>query len=152
MSSSNIKQQLYQACLDQLNAQMESMETNLQSIIESRDNETKSSVGDKYETGRAMMQQEYQKVQAQMMRVQGSKNVLANLDISKVSKKIDNGSFVETNQGSFFIAIGLGKIKLEDITYFCISLESPIGALLKNKMTGDSFSFNGRTYEITNHR
>ena len=148
METSQVKHQLYQTCIDQISTQIADLETNLKSIAESRDNETKSSVGDKYETGRAMMQQEFQKVQAQQMRLQGSINVLKNIDVDKVLAKVGQGSFVETNHGFFFIAIGLGKVKLNDLFYFCISIESPIGALLKNKVAGDSFSFNGRSYEV----
>jgi transcription elongation GreA/GreB family factor len=51
---------------------------------------------------------------------------------------------VETDQGIYYISIGFGKI--DDI--YAISIESPMGALLKSKKIGDSIEMRGRTITI----
>jgi len=51
-----IKEALYKACEEDTEKRINVIERNLKSIEESRNNETKSSAGDKYETGRAMLQ------------------------------------------------------------------------------------------------
>ena len=60
-----VKTQLYDACLSAVQLRIDNAQQAMKAAQESRDNETKSSVGDKYETGRAMMQgaQERNKVQ-----------------------------------------------------------------------------------------
>ncbi len=143
-----IKNTLYQHCQTTLKSQIEALEENLQSIKESRDNETKSSVGDKYETGRAMMQLEYQKVQSQLNRITGEWSELKALDIHRKTSKVEKGSIVQTNQGIYFVSVSLGKIKLNDQIYFCLSSESPIGRLLLHKRVGDKIQFNKKEIEL----
>src|SRR5690606_39569670 len=58
------------------------------------------------------------------------------------------GSLVKTTSNHFFIAISMGKIELDDADYFSISLGSPIGQLLKNKVVGDVIVFNNNTFTI----
>lgn len=148
MDSPSLKKSLYDKCLSQLDEQVNALKSNLASIVESRDNETKSSVGDKYETGRAMMQLEFQKVEGQLNRLQNQKGQLKQIDPSVSSSQIRQGSLVFTNQGTYFISIPLGKVKLEEVTYFCLSLDSPIGKLLNKRSKGEGIVFNGRSIEI----
>lgn len=59
------------------------------------------------------------------------------------------GSIVKTNIMNFYISTSIGKLEVDDETYFAISLNSPIGQLLKNKTTKDTFEFNQKKYQIT---
>jgi len=59
------------------------------------------------------------------------------------------GSIVKTNIMNFYISTSIGKIEIDDETYFAISLSSPIGQLLKNKREKDVFEFNQKKYLIT---
>ena len=76
------------------------------------------------------------------------KKELARIDIHKVLTKVEFGSFVETNQGSYFISIGLGKIEVGGGDCFSISLASPMGKLLHHKDIGDKVRFQDRDFEI----
>ncbi|AJR04946.1 hypothetical protein [Siansivirga zeaxanthinifaciens] len=58
------------------------------------------------------------------------------------------GSIVKTNEMNFYIATSIGKIDLDSDVYFAISLNTPIGQLLKNKKVNDSFEFNQKKYVI----
>jgi transcription elongation GreA/GreB family factor len=120
------------------------------SAKESRDDETKSSVGDKYETGRTLMQLEVEKNKGLLSKTEKLKSDLSRIDIQKQYKKVEFGSLVYTNSGNYFVSIGIGKIKFEGKNYFCISLASPIGKVLFNKKAGDHFSFNGTEISIKN--
>ena len=62
----NFKKKVLSACFEQVNDKIIKIERAIAAVIESRDNETKSSVGDKYETGRAMMQNEQQRLESQL--------------------------------------------------------------------------------------
>jgi len=59
------------------------------------------------------------------------------------------GSIVKTNIMNFYISTSIGKLEIDDETFFAISLNSPIGQLLKNKAEKDSFEFNQKKYQIT---
>ena len=60
------------------------------------------------------------------------------------------GSLVETTKGYFFISTGWGRIQIQDENYFVISIESPIGRLLKNKKREIAFSLGYTAYDIIN--
>jgi len=121
----------------------------IHSAKESRDNETKSSVGDKYETGRAMIQFELEKHTVQLQKAQQQKHKLSQINLQKEYNRVEFGSLIFTDHGNYFIAIGLGKIEIENETFYCISLASPIGKILNNKKVGGKIIFQGREFTIT---
>ena len=120
----------------------------IQLAIETRDNETKSNVGDKFETTREMMQLEIEKNVVQLNKYELQKNELLKIDINKSHKKVELGSLVFTNGGNYFISIGLGKIEVENEPVYCISLISPIGKALQSKKAGEKINFQGKEISI----
>jgi transcription elongation GreA/GreB family factor len=115
---------------------------------ESRDNDTKSSAGDKYETGRAMMQQEMDQAEKRLAQIKALKNELNRLPIEESSSEIIPGSFVKTTSGLFFLGVSLGKVEIADQVIFAISTASPLGKILHLKKEGDTILFNGQEQKI----
>tara|TARA_R100000951_G_C2592923_1_gene165637 strand:- start:267 stop:719 length:453 start_codon:yes stop_codon:yes gene_type:complete len=115
---------------------------------ESRDNDTKSSAGDKYETGRAMMQQEMDQAEKRLAQIKALKNELNRLPLEETSSTVIPGSFIKTTSGLFFIGVSLGKVEVGDQVIFAISTASPLGKLLHAKEVGDSILFNGQEQTI----
>jgi len=144
MNQQELKQTLYKTLLHQLDLKIVETKLSLRSAIESRDNYTKSSAGDKHETARAMVQIEIDKSEDQLKKTIDLQSELLSLNLEKEHKKIDKGCLVVTNSETFFISIGLGKILFNESIYYAISLVSPIGALLKDKVVGDKVHFNGK--------
>ena len=142
-----LKKLIYTKLHELVQDKIDNSDKAIQSAIESRDSETKSSAGDKYETGRAMMHLEQQRNEIQRSKAIQLKNQLNQIDIDKPYTKVENGAFVITNQGNYFIAIGLGKVKVQDSVIYCISLQSPIGKILQHKQVKDTVKFNRK--EIT---
>jgi len=143
-----IKKRLYHACLQQVNESISVLEQSLGSIQNSKKEETKSSVGDKYETTRAMLQGEEERLQQQLGQAIASKNQLVNLNIEKKYEQAELGSLVIIANAKYFLSVGLGKIVLDGENYFCISMGSPIAQQLKFKKVEETFQFNGKTFEI----
>lgn len=143
-----IKSQLYQTCSLYLQKRFDAIESRLKDLDESLGAETKSSVGDKYETGRAMLHLEKEKQMRQLAVLLESKQLLASIDAQKKCEQVEQGALVITNQGAFYIAISAGKLTVEHQLYFAITLASPIGKLLFHKKAGEQFQFRGRTYKI----
>ena len=144
MNKQQIKLELYLQINYQLELMINETKVSLKSAIESRDNDTKSSAGDKHETARAMVQIEIDKSEDQLKKIVELQNELLSLNLEKQYKKIEKGCLVVTNTEMFFISIGLGKILFNESIYYAISLVSPIGALLKDKVVGDKVQFNGK--------
>ncbi len=115
---------------------------------ESRDSDCKCTVGDKYETGRAMMHIEIQNKENQLAQVLELKKGVQNLLSETTSDVITFGSYVLTNYGNYYISVALGELKIEDLSCFAISLASPLGKVFVGKKKEDQFSFNGRAYHI----
>ena len=130
-----------------LDEKINNINITISSIKESRDSDTKSSAGDKYETGRAMAQIELDNTKRQLNVTQNLKNELNRVSLEKVFQIAGFGSLVKTNQATYFISIGLGEIKVNEETYYCISSVSPIGQVLLGKKAGDEVNF--RTQNIT---
>lgn len=144
----SLKQTLYQTCLATLAAKMVDLQKAIDSIDESKRNETKSSAGDKYETGRAMMQMEADKITAQLELAKQMQSQLQQINIDQSPDRIQKGSLVVTDQRTYFLAVSLGRVVVLEQSCFCISPAAPIGQLLLGKTVGEEIVFNGRKEEV----
>jgi transcription elongation GreA/GreB family factor len=129
-------------------SRLESTRKSIEEAIESRDEETKNTMGDKYETGRAMVEMEMDKLHEQLDQLIKQKKVLSNLKSDAVLDHVDFGSLVETNLGKYFIAVGLGMLTVENEKIYCISLASPVGQAIRDKKAGEKVNFQGRDIKI----
>ena len=143
-----IKQKLLDACVKKVEERIETLQQDLKSIQESRNNETKSSAGDKYETGRAMLQIEEDKYIKQLHLAQKSKILLLKLSQQKPTNTIVPGTLVSTNQANYFISIGIGVLVVDNQHFYCISPVAPIGEKLMGLKAGDEFEFQGNLVQI----
>lgn len=139
---------LHQKCLEIVENNISTIKLALHEAQEAVNNETKSSAGDKHETGRAMAQLETEKLSAQLNDALNQKQLIAKINSNLQSKQITIGSLVYTTNGIFYIGISLGKIDINNETIYAISPQSPIGKLLITKKEKDSFSLNGKMYVI----
>lgn len=143
-----MKKELHQACLLELQTRIDRIRLAVEEIQAAANEETKSSAGDKYETSRAMMQQEKDKMANQLAINISWKNHLVLLNPTETKEMVGIGSLVVTQEGKYYLSIPLGKLKLAGQTYFAISLASPIGKALLNKKAGDEIVFQGRKISI----
>jgi len=141
--SLKIKQQLFEACLQFVNNRSLTIKQMMNSNQKALLSETKSSAGDKHETGRAMLQLEMEKASQQLASVQQTREVLTKISIEKTSKVSCLGSVVITNKATYYLAISAGKIPVKNIDYFAVSINSPIGKQLLGSTVGDVIAFNG---------
>jgi transcription elongation GreA/GreB family factor len=142
------KQQLYALCRAYIEQRIATAQDAIRTAQSSANEETKSSAGDKYETGRAMMQLEIEKNTIQLAEAQKLKQLLEQIDPERKMNKVQLGSLVITDQGNFYIAISVGQLQHDGKTYFAIAPTSPIGLKLNGHMAGDVVSFNSKNYSI----
>lgn len=144
----DLKQSLHSHCLKLIEDKISSLHSALDSIEESRNNETKSSAGDKYETSRAMLHIEEEKTRNQLAKTQELKLLLLKINPLDTFEEVSLGCLLICNQGKYFISVPIGKVVLADETYFCISMASPIGKLLRGKKEGEEITFGERKIQI----
>ena len=114
------------------------LKTNLKQAIQSRNSDTKSSAGDKFETSREMAQIEIHKIEIEISKTQ---QFITDL-FSKVTQ------LIITDKGAFLISIPFGKLILNDEKIFCISKNAPITKHLINTKKNDSCFYNDMKYNI----
>tara|TARA_B110000037_G_scaffold199268_1_gene238907 strand:+ start:148 stop:594 length:447 start_codon:yes stop_codon:yes gene_type:complete len=111
--------------------------------------ETKSSAGDKHETGRAMIQIEREKLGNQLLVLEKEFQKLRSLKNHYNTGIVSLGSVVRTDKENFYIALAAGPCDIEIHTYYCISPTSPIGKLLLGKKAKEHINFNSKISKIT---
>jgi transcription elongation GreA/GreB family factor len=145
---SALKQELYKQCLDYVQKRMDAAQLAIEEAQKASNDDTKSSAGDKYETGRAMMQQETDRNRQQLAETNKLKIALNLVSPAHTSYSAETGSLVITDHGNFYIAISAGVLNAGNDIYFAVSPASPIGLAMKGKKTGENFILNGKLYSI----
>ena len=135
-----------------VNKRLQTVEEILHSHQKSLQSETKSSAGDKHETGRAMIQLEMEKASQQLTGISEMNEILSKIDSSnsgKSNRKMAHlGSVVYTQKANYFLSISAGQIVTENKVFYAISTSSPIGKLLLGKLENEEFLFDGKPIKI----
>ncbi|WP_434037171.1 3-oxoacyl-ACP synthase [Formosa sp. 4Alg 33] len=147
-ANSEIKQELLKRCESFIDKRLVNVQHNIAEVQESLTSETKSSAGDKHETGRAMLQLEREKFGAQLAEINQVQQALTKINITKQSETICLGSTVITDVSNYFIAISAGEIELDGTKYYAIAPNTPIGLLLLSKQAGDVVKFRNQAFKI----
>ena len=145
---SDLKEKLHTLCIAYVQGRMQASEQAIAEAQQAVNDDTKSSAGDKYETGREMMQQETNRNLTQLN--EANKLIVALNQISTAGNltAAEAGSVVITNNGKFYLSISAGTLSLNGETYVAISPGSPIGLKLKGCKAGEEFSLNGKVYKV----
>ena len=150
IAAENTKHQLHLHCQQYVADRINSIQNVLDELQQSLQNETKSSVGDKYETSRAMVQAEQSRAKKQLAEAQKLKADLSTIDPHRHSSNVQIGSLVQTDKAIYYLAIPAGKLLLNNLTYYLISPKAPIALAMLGKLKGEEFSFNGQEFVIGN--
>jgi transcription elongation GreA/GreB family factor len=141
------KEKILDACRQLVLIRISTAETAMKEAQAGSNEEEKSSAGDKYETARAMGQLARDMNAKQLVQAQQELKELNKIDLRENST-IRQGSIVETEKATYFIAIGLGVIKVDQTDIIALSPQSPLAKLLLGKQTGDSFAFQQKQVAI----
>ena len=148
MTDKELKIALLEHCQNTVMKRFGKIKQTIAGIEESLVEESKSSAGDKHETGRAMLQIDRENAGKQLQEIENLQALVKKIDITKASDYVRLGSLVYTNNGTYFMSISIGQVTVGKTNYFCVALQSPIGQLLSGAVKGDDFSFNGRDFVV----
>ena len=144
-----LRENLFFQCEAVLNNRLETVKYTINQIQEALNSETKSSAGDKHETGRAMLQLEREKAGNQLAEIEKTKQILSKINTENTSKTIVLGSVVFTTQANYYIAISAGELMVENQKFYAVSASTPIGQLLLGKTVNDEIVFRNQHFKIT---
>ncbi|WP_295221788.1 hypothetical protein [uncultured Chryseobacterium sp.] len=122
----------------------------LEKLIEetrASNNDTKSSMGDKYETGREMLQQEINNLQRQLNECLQQQLLVQKIN-GEPSSKVQNGALIKTDKGLFYISASVGEILSENRKIMTVSAESPLVKAMAGLTTGQNFFVNAISQTI----
>lgn len=145
-----VKLELFKACKHFVENRAQTIHEIISSCQYALQSETKSSAGDKHETGRAMLQLEMEKALQQLVSIEQMQAVLYKINIEIIPVTAALGSVVRTSLGNYFLAIGMGKIEMDKNEYYAVSTSSPIGKILLGKKAGETVIFNEKKLIIEN--
>jgi transcription elongation GreA/GreB family factor len=146
------KAEIHSVILQHLQERLEQGKKDFQLAKESRDSDTKSSAGDKFETGREMMQREMDKISASLDMQKSQLAQMQRIDLQENPKQVGIGSFIETDAENYYLSVGLGKLTYSDTPFYAISADSPMGELLMGKQKGDTIELRGRIITLKSIR
>ena len=144
----NLKKELVEQCDAILSVKIARLKKNLDDLQEDLNNESKSSAGDKYETGREMINLEWNKLSAQMNELLKLREILLRIDPERKNDLVTTGSIVITNKNNYFLSVPLGQLKMENEVFFAVGVNAPIIKPMLGKAAGDKVIFNDQHFEI----
>ncbi|WP_317048744.1 3-oxoacyl-ACP synthase [Hymenobacter sediminis] len=127
---------------------IEACQAAIQAAQESANSETKSSAGDKYETGRAMAQNERDRNAVQLQQALQLQGEVQRINPELPCDTVRPGALVSTSMGQFYISISAGKLTVEGQDYFAVSAAAPVAVALAGKRAGEQATFNGKPVRI----
>jgi len=141
------KDRLVVECERLLEEKIALLDEELKHLLEDIAEETKSSAGDKFETGREMMNAEQQTLLTQVEEFKKHLAILVSLP-NPHHHQVDFGNLLNVGDKWIFIAVGLGIIKYDNQDIMVISPLAPLGKLFIGKTIGEQVTFNGTSYTI----
>jgi transcription elongation GreA/GreB family factor len=143
-----LKEEVYIACENEIKNRLNFFHKILSDLKEGAQNDAKSSAGDKHETSLSMMQIEQEKIRKQLSEVQEMNALLEKLNPQIITDKINLGSLIKTNIGYFYIAVALGKLKLNAMDLYVISQQSPMALKLLGLRVDNEIVMNSKKIVI----
>lgn len=139
-----LKSKVINACHLIIHERLAAFEVTERSAQESAANDTKSSMGDKHETSREILQQEREMNGRRIAEALRQKEELERILPDVQFSMIQIGALAETSLGWFFFSTALGFVHVDHVKVAVISMASPIGQSLKGMKAGDSIMFQGK--------
>ena len=135
-------------CGDLLEKKRKDQNLELKALSDSAASDTKSSMGDKYETGREMINLEKSKIAEQISNTAKMILALNSIDLEKKMSVGQLGALISTESNHYYVSVSLGELNLNGEQVYAVSPVSPIGRSLLDKKIGDSFNMGPKSFEI----
>ncbi len=143
------KSAFHAACLTSVQLRLDAARAGMAAAQESSNSETKSSAGDKYETGRAMAQQERDRHAQQLHEAQLLLGALQKINPELASDTVRLGALADTNLGLFYLSISAGCLATAaGQVFMAVSPAAPLAVALHGRRAGEEIVFNGQPVRV----
>jgi hypothetical protein len=143
------KEKIYETAITQVKEKINLLKAERKAINDGILEDTKSSAGDKFETGRETMSQDIMTVEKQLKQAMFEFDELCRLQaIKEASPTIQEGSLVKVGSDTYLISISLGQLTVDGQKLFMLSQSSPLGEILVGHKKNDQVEFRGKTILI----
>jgi dsDNA-specific endonuclease/ATPase MutS2 len=143
-----LKQQLHEQCLQLVSEKISGIQQAMDMLESSMREETKSSAGDKYETGREMIKQEVEKLSVQLQEVIKQQQLLQQPNLLQETQVVEQGALVLSDKGNFYLSVGLGQLVIGEKKFIAVSPVSPLAQKMMGLKQADKFIFNAQEYTL----
>lgn len=144
-----LKHEVISKIKEQLVNRVENARKAMDEAQASANEEGKSSAGDKYETGRAMAQNLRDLNARQFHEALAALEVFEKIAFKPKTGKVEAGSLIQTNEGWFFLGVGLGKMETTTLkNLVSLSISAPLGQAFLGKKPGQEVQFMGKILSI----
>lgn len=138
MEGKTKRQGIFDGLCAELDQNLKNRRGHLHSLRESLGSETKSSAGDKHETGRAMIHSEQARVQGSVNRLEAMLSKLRQYAaVIGPIQRVSPGALVETTGPWVLVGVPMGKVQLPDALVLCVGAEAPLAQQWHGAQPGD---------------
>jgi len=103
---------------------------------------------DRYDSFRAQMMRKRDMLAQQLSAVEEELGYLRQIKPGNISTKVEAGALVQLNTQTLYILSGIGKLVIDEMTFYVVSPVVPLVEAMKDLKKGDSFLFRGTTMKI----
>ncbi len=137
------KQAVFEWLCNALAERERDLQSAWEAMMESNQQEGKSSSGDKHETGRAMVHLELEQLGKQRQEIQKQRaEVLRLVPLEgREYEQVEGGALVTTTIGLYYMITGWGKVIFQGKEVLIIGIPSPVGKALLGKRVGEEFEW-----------
>lgn len=137
------KEEIHNRLLHELMSRKDRLEQAWKDVLESNQQEGKSSAGDKHETAAAMVHLEMEQLGKQLEELKRQVEEVVRWSPENVilDQRVVMGSLVETTTGLYYMITGYGKLEVEGKEVYVIGPASPMGKVLMGKASGERFEW-----------
>jgi transcription elongation GreA/GreB family factor len=144
------KKYLYQYAQNYVADRITSLKDQIKDLKEDLNAESKSTAGDKHETGRAMMQIELENLGRSLRETELLQETLRKIqNPQQKNSRIALGSLVACEGNWYYLSISAGILPHMGKTFYLVSIQSPVGRQLVGKSKGDKVLLPNGEPEIT---
>jgi len=146
MDKLEIKKQIIDACIKTLEHSAQTVRDTIDELIQTAsDYEGDHDMFDPFKE--EMMKKKDLQVE-QLQKYIDDINLVKKADPSKISEKVEFGAVVITDKQKMFISAALGKLQVDNDTYYVISTQVPVFKAMKDLKAGESFTINNNKLTI----
>lgn len=142
------KRVLVDKATEVVSAKIKELKEEILDLQEAMNTDGKSTVGDKHETNRAIIQNEIEQLGKQLSAHEQHLRVFQGIDFDHKHDDVESGTFVITNKYHLFLGISIGKLNVEGDDVQFVSMESPIAQALLRKRVGEEIDFHDEKIKI----